>query len=268
MRLLFSEASSDYSNYQFRYAVWAVPDPGDRPAQLYEHGFLRSPGEPPRYYLCRSVRVELAKFRASSENRRILRKGAELTLNIYPREDYLPSPAVKEMCLRCASERFGEGVIGEARFAKLLASGQTSHVLEYRLGERVVGLVTALFDAPEMAHYHFAFYDLDAGVPSMGMYMMTRAIVEFAERRFRYAYLGTCYSKNALYKTQFEGVEFHSGVRWSAELEELKYLLERAGDGEHLLESAEYLEQFAGGRLDGLEGLSVSTRPSTDPRPL
>lgn len=254
MKLLFSEAGSDYSNYQFRYAVWAVPEIGERPAQFYERGFLRSPGEPPRYYLCRSVRVDLAKFRASSENRRILRKGAELTLNIYPRDEYIPSAAVKEMCLRCASERFGDGVIGEARFAKLLASGQTTHVLEYKLGDRVVGLVTALFDAQEMAHYHFAFYDLDAGVSSMGMFMMTRAIVELAERKFRYVYLGTCYSRNALYKTQFEGVEFYTGVRWSADLEELKYLLERGGVGEHLLESAEYLERFAGGRIDGPEG--------------
>ena len=42
MKLLFSEQNSDYANYQFPYAVWAVPEPGETPADLFNAGFLPS----------------------------------------------------------------------------------------------------------------------------------------------------------------------------------------------------------------------------------
>ena len=32
MKLLFSEQKSDYEHYQFPYAIWAVPETGETPA--------------------------------------------------------------------------------------------------------------------------------------------------------------------------------------------------------------------------------------------
>ena len=75
MKLLSSEAKTDYAHYIYPYAVWAFPEPGETPADFFEHGFLPSSRNLDRFYLCRQVRVDLRKFRASSENRRILRKG-------------------------------------------------------------------------------------------------------------------------------------------------------------------------------------------------
>ena len=75
MKLLFSEQNSDYEHYQFPYAVWAVPEAGETPADIFNAGFLPSSRNLDRFYLCRQVRVNLAKFKPSSENRRILRKG-------------------------------------------------------------------------------------------------------------------------------------------------------------------------------------------------
>ena len=72
----------------------------------------------------------------------------------------------------------------------------------------------------------------------------------FAERDFEFLYLGSCYSRNALYKTQFAGAEFFNGVRWSEDLEELKYLIRRKRWDQHLLESEEYRQAFYGGELD------------------
>src|ERR1700679_2418877 len=42
MKLIFSEQTVDYSHYQFGYAVWAVPEPGETPADIFQAGFLPS----------------------------------------------------------------------------------------------------------------------------------------------------------------------------------------------------------------------------------
>jgi hypothetical protein len=76
----------------------------------------------------------------------------------------------------------------------------------------------------------------------------------FAREGFEFLYLGSCYSANALYKTQFAGFEFFNGVRWSDNLDELKYLVRR-GDQQvdkHLLETEEYRRLFHGGDLKNL----------------
>jgi hypothetical protein len=80
---------------------------------------------------------------------------------------------------------------------------------------------------------------------------MTLAAGLFAARGFRFLYLGSCYLPNALYKTQFVGAEFFNGVGWSANLHELKYVLERAQQEErqHLLEDEHYRQKFLGRSL-------------------
>ena len=42
MKLLFSEQNSDYEHYQFPYAIWAVPEDGETPADIFNAGFLPS----------------------------------------------------------------------------------------------------------------------------------------------------------------------------------------------------------------------------------
>ena len=59
MKLLFSEAKADYAHYIFPYAVWAFPEPGETPADLFAHGFLPSSRDLDRFYLCRQVRIDL-----------------------------------------------------------------------------------------------------------------------------------------------------------------------------------------------------------------
>ncbi|MCX8109478.1 MAG: hypothetical protein N3G20_11825, partial [Verrucomicrobiae bacterium] len=102
------------------------------------------------------------------------------------------------------------------------------------------------------------FYDLNYDARTRGIYHMTSAVAHFAERSFRFVYLGTCYSRNALYKTQFAGAEFFNGFRWSPDIEELKFVLQHDAQAphRHLLESPEYLEQFYGAQLDHVCSMS------------
>src|SRR5207253_1360584 len=109
-----------------------------------------------------------------------------------------------------------------------------------------VGAATLYVEGRELAYYYYAFYDLNYYARNLGMFMMTSAVALFSERGFKHLYLGTCYSDNALYKTQFAGAEFFNGFRWSGDVSELKFIIKRdKGElNEHLLETEEFREKF------------------------
>jgi arginyl-tRNA--protein-N-Asp/Glu arginylyltransferase len=248
MKLLFSEAKADYAHYIFPYAVWAFPEPGETATELFSHGFLPSSRNLDRFYLCRQVRIDLRKFTRSSENRRILRKGQGIKSALIPKDKFDYSAPRREFFKTYADIKFGKNVMSYERLDALFAGAITSHVLVFSdtaSGEEV-GTVTLYLEPDDLAYYYSAFYDLNYYSRNLGMFMMTSAVAEFAERGFRYLYLGSCYLENALYKTQFSGAEFFNGVRWSANLKELKYLIRRAKQDQtqHLLEVEEYRSSF------------------------
>jgi len=260
MKLAFSEHVSDYANYVFPYAVWAFPEPGETPAQLFDAGFLPSGRRLDRFYLCRQIRVDLRQFHPSSENRRILRKGAGIAATLVPRADFAWTPARREFCARYAERRWGAGVMSAARLDALLTSPIVSHLMvftESGTGTET-GLATLYLEDQALAFYSYAFYEPALLSRNLGMFMMTTAVVEFARRGCRHLYLGTCYAPNALYKTQFAGVEFFNGFRWSACLDELKHLLQRDRPGApaHLLESADYAARFPAHAPDQLPAIT------------
>ena len=115
MKLLFSEQNSDYENYQFPYAIWAIPETGETPADIFEAGFLPSSRDLDRFYLCRQVRVNLAKFKESSENRRILRKGKGIGVELVPREKFDFTPERRAFFKTYADIKFGKDVMSYER---------------------------------------------------------------------------------------------------------------------------------------------------------
>jgi hypothetical protein len=211
---------------------------------LFHQGFLPSSRSLDRFYLCRQVRVDLARFRPSSENRRILRKGVGIDTKVIPRAEFEYTPQRRDFCQAYADTKFGQGVMSQERLDSLFAGAITSHVILFTEAEsgREIGTVTCYLEPKRLAFYYYAFYDLAYRERSLGMFMMTSTVSRFAEEGFRYLYLGSCYSHNALYKLQFDGAEFFNGVRWSANLQELKYLIGRDQESQtgHLLETDEY----------------------------
>ena len=272
MRILFSECSPDYEHYIFPYAIWAIPDRGERPSQLFEKGFLPSARDLSRFYMCRQIRVELGRFSLSSENRRILRKGRGIEYKLLPRREFHYDERWREFCKTYTDIKWGKDVMTRERLDALFAWEIVNHVLLYtdREAGRDVGVVTLYLEPGVMAYYYFAFYDLNYHRRNLGMYMMTTVVDFFAQNGYRYLYLGTCYSRNALYKTQFSGAQFWTGFRWSDDLRELKYLLRRPElvRDRHLLETEDYLKKFYGGDLREVlraaaqqsEGAGVSLR--------
>ena len=97
-----------------------------------------------------------------------------------------------------------------------------------------------------IAFYYYSFYDLNYTNKNLGMFMMTSSLALMKERGFDSIYLGSCYSRNALYKSQFIGFQFWNGFQWSENIKELKFLIERDGGevDKHLLESPLFYDEF------------------------
>jgi arginyl-tRNA--protein-N-Asp/Glu arginylyltransferase len=253
MKLVFSEHVSDYDHYVFPYAIWGFPESGETPAQMFDAGFLPSSRNLDRFYLCRHIRVDLAKFKPSSENRRVLRKGEGITFELVPRAQYDFTPGRRAFFKNYADIKFGKDTMSFERLDALFASPIISHLLVFTdtATGAEVGTVTLYLEGNDLAFYYYAFYDLNYFQRNLGLFLMTTAVTEFARRGTRHVYLGTCYSENALYKTQFAGAEFFNGFRWSHNLKELKYLLQRDKPGaeQHLVEAEEFRQLFYEGDL-------------------
>jgi hypothetical protein len=242
MKLLFSEAQPDYAHYVFPYAIWAFLEAGETPADAFAAGFLPSGRQLDRFYLCRNLRVDLARYAPSSENRRVLRKGPGVQAALVPRAEFLLTPERRAFCRRYIDQKFGPSGISDERLDSLFVSPVTTHVLVFREGAAEIGYATLYLERECLAFYYYAFYALDHVNRSLGMLMMTTAVNLFARRGFGHLYLGTCYAESALYKTRFSGMEFFNGYLWSQNLAELKFILHRqqGSPEQHLLEDAAY----------------------------
>ena len=261
MKLLFSETNSDYENYQFPYAIWAVPEKGETPADVFNAGFLPSSRQLDRFYLCRQVRVNLEKFKPSSENRRIMRKGKGIGVELVPRDKFEYTPERRQFFKTYADIKFGKDVMTFERLDALFEAPIISHLLVFTDTEtnREVGVATLYVESKALAFYYYAFYDLNYYARNLGMHMMTSATAQFAEAGVKYLYLGTCYSETALYKTQFAGAEFFNGFCWSNDLEELKFIIasDKKERSRHLLETEEYRNEFFDGDLGKIVEASI-----------
>jgi hypothetical protein len=178
-----------------------------------------------------------------------------------PRDQYDYTPERRQFFKTYADIKFGKDVMTFERLDALFGSPIISHLLVFtdagHGGE--VGVATLYLEGRELAYYYYAFYDLNYYARNLGMFMMTSAVMLFAERGCKQLCLGTCYSQTALYKTQFAGAEFFNGFRWSDDLDELKFIIRRDNKelDQHLLETEEYRDEFYKGDLGKITGTSA-----------
>lgn len=244
MKLLFSEAVPDAVHYVYPYAVWGFLEPGETPADAFSAGFLPGTASMDRFYLVRQIRVPLAEWKPTSENRRMLRRAARLQVELIPRDAFEFTASRRAAWLAFAGARFGAGVMPGERLDRLMSGAVISHLLHFTdpASGADVGTVLMFLEPARVAYYYYAFYGLGDGERSAGMEMMTRAVEYFSQAGGSHLYLGSCYSEPALYKTQFEPIEFFNGFRWSRNLDELKHLVRVPLDGNHRLETPGFLE--------------------------
>lgn len=224
MKLFFGEFKANYSKYLFPYQVWLLREPGDETAKIYNAGFLPVRSLPNVYYLCRSVRVNLSQFELSSENRRILRKTEAIKSEIIKFSEFNYTSAVQKFCVDYAKTRLGREALPVAAIRSIFTGQVYNSVLVFKDDNKTVGYAVC-FITEKLMQYAHAFYDLKYIDQSLGARMMLEAISFSKKQNLEYIYLGTCYEKSALYKTEFKGVEFFTGFGWSSNLEELKSLI-------------------------------------------
>lgn len=231
MKTFFSESIADYRTYTFNYSIYAIREPGDRLEDIYGKGFLpysaQTNIESEVFYLARSLRVDLANFSDTSENRRVNRlvEPLQLTLEVVPKSEVdLEDPVFQAFCSSYISERIGDDHMSEARWKYILSWDLGSHLFRFTFPDgKLAGFVLAAMD-DEIVHYWFAFFDTAyMRTHSLGKWMMWRVIAWAKENQRRYVYLGTAYKPGALYKIRdHKGLRFFDGLQWNEDMKSLK----------------------------------------------
>ncbi|WKZ31203.1 MAG: GNAT family N-acetyltransferase [Candidatus Dojkabacteria bacterium] len=226
MRLHFKETkNADYQNYEFPYKVYATREDSDSVESMYEQGFLQTRIEKEYYYLARGVRIKLEDFELNSENRRILRKTEYMEMAIASLRDFEYDHTIGKFAKDYYDSRFGPKTLSPQKMKWIFTSGAFTDVLIFRdkSNGEIIGYCPVLM-TNEIMHYAYPFFQLSYMEKNLGIGMMTAAIQYAQEKGLKYVYLGTCYSEQALYKTQFDGVQWFDGETWSDDLEQLKQL--------------------------------------------
>ena len=192
----------------------------------YDQGYLFRREAKGFMYQTRSVRIDLSKFEPSSENRRILRKTEDLTMETValPYSEYHWS--VGKLAKDFYDTKFGAGVFSANKVKELLTDAEKSNYnMLFRYGPAACGYAIAR-QTNELIHYAYPFYDVERSPNDMGMGMMVRAVLYAKEQNKKYIYLGSAQRPGDTYKLQFQGVEWFDGKKWHHDTIELKQLLQ------------------------------------------
>jgi len=209
-------------------------------ATMYDRGYVftrKGKGIMQQTRLCR---IDLAKFELSSENRRILKKTAEMSM----KEEPLPYSSydfkVGKLAKDFYDEKFGAGIMSAQKIKEMMTDAAASNfniLLAYDiyaidspaestgLGQNGRVGFAICHKNHSLLHYSYPFYDLKAAPKDMGLGMMIRAIEHAKERGLRYIYLGSLQRPTDTYKLQFSGLEWFDGAKWQTDVESLKAIL-------------------------------------------
>jgi arginyl-tRNA--protein-N-Asp/Glu arginylyltransferase len=208
----------------------------------------------------RAVRIDLAQFELSSENRRILKKistVAEGTEGIHYSKNenvakndqklvIFDKVVEKEIALPLATtdyhwsmakmakdfyeKKFGAGIMSAAKIKEMLTDSKKSN-FNSLLTFSDVGWAIC-YKNSALLHYSYPFYDLaNPAMPKdMGLGMMTLAIEHAKKAGLRYIYLGSLQRPGDIYKLQFKGLEWFDGGPdgedvWQTNIEKAREIL-------------------------------------------
>lgn len=222
MKIIFVEKSANPAKYVYPYSVYGQMEQGDNIDQILASGFLSSRIAPGRFYLARSLRIDLSKFNLNSENRRILSKTEYMGLDMLDIDIKNYNYKIGKIAVDFYNQEGNTKKIFRPQTIKRLFKEQFFNKLfVYTEAGNVFGYCMTL-QTDKSLHYAYPFYDLSYRERNAGMGMMLRATMEAKELGLKYVYLGTIYTKASLYKLQFEGLEYFDGNKWSTDLKLLK----------------------------------------------
>lgn len=200
------------------------PSPRDV-AAAYAQGFVFTRIGKGVMHQTRSCRIDLSKFELSSENRRILKKTADISVSSAPLPLDTYDIRIGKLAKDFYDTKFGAGTMSAQKVKEMLVDATKSNfnlLLKYSVGD-LPGYAIC-YSNPELLHYSYPFYDLSAPKDT-GLGMMIRAIQYAKESGAKHIYLGSLQRPNDTYKLQFAGLEWFDGKRWQTDTVPLKDIL-------------------------------------------
>ena len=225
MKEFKSEFAHSYKTYSFGYTNYALQEKGDNLSEIYKLGYLPYSGSEnikDILYMCRSARLNLKKFKLSSENRRIARKfDGGFDKKIIPTDKFKVDTKFIKFCTDYFEKRHGPNIMPKKRLLTIINSGFLTNIVEYRKNGKIVAYVFMANDK-NISHYWYSFYDLDLVFKSLGLWIMIDAVREAKRKKKSHFYLGTVYGEKALYKTNFNNLEYWDGNNWVEDRKKLR----------------------------------------------
>jgi arginine-tRNA-protein transferase len=191
-------------------------------SDMYDQGFVFTRIGKGVMHQTRSVRIDLSTFNLSSENRRILKKGLDISLKHSP----IPYSSYSWEIGKLAKDFYdvkADGSFSANRIKELITTPDNFNSL---LSFSDLGYAIC-YENKKILHYCYPFYDLEKSQKDMGLIMMTKVIADAKERELSYVYLGSLQRPNDTYKLQFEGIEWFDGKEWKSDVEEVKEILSK-----------------------------------------
>lgn len=208
----------------------------------YNDGFLFTRLGQGVMHQTRSLRIDLAKFDLTSENRRVLRKtdGLSLTVAMLPYRQYTWD--IGKLAKDFYDKKFGVGTFSANKMKELMTNDKASNfnrLLIYSFSKKtssemplddepksaVVGYCVAR-ETNNLLHYCYPFYSLSSKVPNLGLGMMLQAVIYAKNNRKKYVYLGSATRPADVYKLQFSGLEWRDKEKWRAGMNDLEKILQ------------------------------------------
>ena len=193
---------------------------------MYDRGFVFTRIGKGVMQETRSCRVNLEKFSLTSENRRILKKSAGISIShdILPLSDY--SWTIGKTAKDFYDKKAGPGAFTANKTRELLTKDGNFNALITYANEKSEKIGYAIiYENDGIIHYSYPFYDLEKAQKDMGLMMMTMMLDGAKKYGKRFFYIGSLQRPTDTYKLQFEGLEWFDGKSWQTDLEEVKKIL-------------------------------------------
>lgn len=228
MNILPEQPKPDFDSYVARpETVFCRREAGDPVEQLYAQGYLPYSGTiglRDVWYSARSARVVLPQFELTSENRRIAKKfDGRFKKERIPMSEFSQTEELMALFSAYSAARHSPNTLPRERLEIILSSGIVSTIIRYSTGRAVDGYVIEVEDGSACDFWQSA-YDPAHIRQSLGVWLMLDCIRDAKARGLRHYYLGTVYGEKALYKTNFEPLEWWNGSLWSVDVRQLKEL--------------------------------------------
>lgn len=213
------------------YLVWkerTITDFSEKNINLlYNQGYLFTRKSKGVMNQTRSIRIDLDRFKLTSENRRILKKTEDIGLKTYdlPIEDY--NWSIGKTAKDFYDTKFGAGIFSANKMKELLTTKHNFNLMLKYSSIKILDIGYCICYANrEVLHYSYPFYKIsNIQYPNIGISMMLKAIIYAKEAGKKYVYLGSAQRPTDTYKLQFEGLEWFDGEKWNEDLGELKRVL-------------------------------------------